>query len=92
MIAVQVAYASETEQCVLDLNVPEKTTVRIAIEQSGILQRFPEVNLMQNKVGIYSKLVKLEHELQQNDRVEIYRPLKYDPRQRRQLKVKTSKR
>ncbi len=88
LIKVFVAYASATEQKVVELAVPAQTSVRIAIEQSGLLKVFPEINLMENKVGIYSKLVALDDVLHEDDRVEIYRALIYDPKQRRRLLVK----
>jgi uncharacterized protein len=59
--------------------VEEGTTVRQAIERSGVLAEFPEINLGRNRVGIYGKLVALDARLGEGDRVEILRPLAVEP-------------
>lgn len=48
--------------------------------RSGILEQFPEINLEQQKVGIYGKVSKLDAVLNDGDRVEIYRPITCDPK------------
>jgi uncharacterized protein len=55
-------------------------TVLIAIEQSGLLQEHPEIDLTTATVGVWGKKVSLSHKLQDHDRVEIYRPLRVDPK------------
>ena len=69
---------------------PAQLTVEAAIRQSGLLQRHPEIDLSQQPVGIWSRLVPLQQELCAGDRIEIYRPLTVDPattlRQREQAK------
>jgi putative ubiquitin-RnfH superfamily antitoxin RatB of RatAB toxin-antitoxin module len=80
---IEIAYAKPSEQVILELDVPEGTTVEAAIGESAILQRFPEIDLTQNKVGIFSKPCNLDHPLRAGDRVEIYRPLLADPKQAR---------
>ncbi len=76
---IGVAYADPRRQLWLRLDVPEGSTVREAIERSGILEKIPELDLDQQKVGIYGKLSKLNAVLQEHDRVEIYRALIADP-------------
>ena len=82
-VAVEVAYASAEKEVVIPLSVTPPCTVRQAIEQSGILNQFKEIDLTQNKVGIFSKKVALGVVLQSGDRVEIYRPLLINPKDRR---------
>ena len=50
------------------------------IRDSGLLGRFPEIDLAHNKVGVFGKLVKLDKRVRDKDRVEIYRPLIADPK------------
>ena len=76
---VEVAYAKPEEQVILNLEMAEGATAEAAIRESGILQSFPEIDLGQNKVGIFGKICKLDHALKPGDRVEIYRPLIADP-------------
>ena len=76
---VGVAYSEPTQQFWLNLDVPDGATVREAIERSGVLRQFPQIDLGIQKVGIYSKVVKLDTPLRAGDRVEIYRPITCDP-------------
>jgi len=78
-----VAYAKADEQVVMPLSVEEGSTLKQAIEMSGILQNFPDCDLTVNDVGIFSKVSKLEQKLKAGDRVEIYRPLLQSPMQAR---------
>jgi len=82
-LKVEVVYALREEQVLLALEVETGTTVRQAIERSGILQRFPEINLSCARVGIYGRPVRTDALLHDGDRVEIYRPLIADPKQAR---------
>lgn len=90
-IAVEVVYALPHEQPMLRLNLPDGATVEDAIRQSGVLEAHPEIDLARNKVGIFSKLVKLDEKLRDKDRVEIYRPLIADPKEVRRKRAEEGK-
>ncbi|MDT8376449.1 MAG: RnfH family protein [Mariprofundaceae bacterium] len=77
---ITVAYGLPHEQLVEELNVPDETTVKQAIHMSHLLEKYPEIDLDINKVGIFAKLVKADQPLQEGDRVEIYRSLPAKPR------------
>lgn len=77
---IGIAYALPHRQAWLTVEVPDGTTVKGAIERSGILAQFPEINLDQHKVGVFGKLSKLDAVLSDGDRVEIYRPIICDPK------------
>ena len=79
-ITVEVAYALPDRQVILAAVVPANSTAHQAIELSGIIEKFPEIDLAKNKIGIFSRLVPLSQTLQAHDRVEIYRPLIADPK------------
>jgi len=79
-IIVEVAYAVPASQVIYTVEVDEDASVKDAIIISGILREFPEIDLEVNKVGIFSKLTKLDNSLQHKDRVEIYRKLIADPK------------
>jgi putative ubiquitin-RnfH superfamily antitoxin RatB of RatAB toxin-antitoxin module len=76
---VGVAYSDPAQQLWLRIEVPEEATVQLAIEQSGILQKFPAIDLANDKVGIFGKAAELDALLKPGDRVEIYRPITADP-------------
>lgn len=76
---VSVVYALPDRQAWLDVDVAEQSTVRQAIEASGILRVFPSIDLAAQRVGIFGKPVALEARLEVGQRVEIYRPITADP-------------
>lgn len=81
MIQIGVAYATSEEQTWLDISVFEGATIKEAIEISGILKKFPDIDLKTQKVGIYGEIRTLDTLVEDGDRVEIYRPIKIDPEQ-----------
>jgi len=90
-ITVEVAYALPDEQLIVPVMVKEGITAESAIQASGILNKFPEIDLNINKVGIFGKLVKLDTVLRHLDRVEIYRPLIADPKEVRKQRAADGK-
>ena len=76
---VGVAYSESTQQVWLNIEMPEGSTVQDAINRSGVLKQFPHIDLTKQRVGIFSKVVKLDAALRAGDRVEIYRPIICDP-------------
>jgi putative ubiquitin-RnfH superfamily antitoxin RatB of RatAB toxin-antitoxin module len=90
-IRVEVAYAKPEVQVIIPLDVKEGTTLEEAIQLSGILTQFPEIDLAVNKVGIFSKISKKGQVLRDKDRVEIYRPLIADPKEVRKQRAKEGK-
>ena len=84
---IQIAYINSETEFLEEINASQNITVREAITQSGVLDRFGEISLEQNKVGIFGELVDLNYELADGDRVEIYRPLSMDPMEARRLRA-----
>ncbi len=90
-INVEVAYALPAKQLLLQVQLVEGATVEDAIRASGVMVSFPEIDLAKNKVGIFSKLVKLDETVRDKDRVEIYRPLIADPKEVRRKRAEEGK-
>ena len=84
---IEVAYAKPSEQVILTLDIADGSTIEAAIIESGILQRFPEIDLANNRVGIFGRLCKLDQTIKAGDRVEIYRPLLVDPKEMRRTRA-----
>lgn len=82
---IEVAYALKEEQFLFVQEVDENTTIAEALKHSQLLQRFPDLSI--DKVGIFGKLASVDTVLREGDRIEVYRPLKADPRDRRREKV-----
>ena len=91
-ILVEVAYARPDEQRIVQLKVPEGTTLIEAAERSGIVEHFPEIDLATAHFGIFGKVEKKrDRVLAQWDRIEIYRPLIIDPKAKRAQRAETQK-
>jgi len=90
-IQIEVVYGLADEQSLLSLQVDEGVTVEAAIERSGILGDYPDIDLTKNKVGLFGKLTKLTQMLRDKDRVEIYRPLIADPKEVRKRRAAEGK-
>ncbi|WP_417550375.1 RnfH family protein [Methylophaga sp.] len=91
LITVEVAYALPDEQVIMSLEVADNTSVEQAIKRSGILERYPQINIDTDKVGIFGKICKLDATLSHKDRIEIYRPLIADPKESRRQKAEMEK-
>lgn len=86
-IHVEVAYAKPKAQVIIPLDAPIATNAQQAIEKSGILRQFKEIDLSKNKIGIFGKPCALSTLLREGDRVEIYRPLIADPKEVRKRRA-----
>jgi len=76
---VGTAYNNGKKQVWLKLEVPDESTVKEVIEISGLLKMFPEIDLENQKVGIFGKLAKLDAPVKEGNRIEIYRAITADP-------------
>lgn len=92
MIHVEVVYALPQEQRILKLVVKQQATVEEIIRQSGVLELYPEIDLSKNKVGVFSRMVKLDATVRDKDRIEIYRPLLADPKEIRRKRAEQQNR
>ncbi len=88
---IEVAYALENKQTLLSLEVEEGITLKEAVEISGIIDKYPQIDLLKDKTGIFGKMAKLDTILREKDRVEIYRPLIADPKQVRKERAAQGK-
>ena len=91
LISIEVIYSLPKKQEIFSVKLPLGVTVREAVESSGVLQKYPEIDLAKNKFGVFAKLVKLDAALRDRDRVEIYRPLIADPKEVRKQRVAEGK-
>lgn len=87
-VTIEVAYAhSAREQVVVSFEVPAGSTVEHAVRVSGILDRFPHIDLSTDAVGIFGQRASLKDAISNGDRIEIYRPLIVDPKQARRRRA-----
>lgn len=97
-ITVEVAYALPDKQLLKVLNIPQGTTALDAVKQSGVLQMFPEIDLENIQMGVFSQVLGTKglaepasYELKAKDRVELYRPLIADPKEVRRRRAEEAK-
>jgi uncharacterized protein len=90
-IKIEVAYALPHEQTLLKLSVPQGATIAEAVNLSGLLGKYPEIDLVKGKFGLFGKLSKVDTVLREKDRVEIYRPLLADPKEVRRKRAEEGK-
>lgn len=92
-IPVEVAYALPDKQKIIALLVEPGTTARQAVAKSGIDKEFPEIDVESAVLGIFGQALRNAntHELEAGDRVEIYRPLKVDPKEVRRKRAEKAK-
>ena len=90
-LTVEVVYATRDKQDRVTLKLPAGATAREAVDRSGLLERFPEIDPAKNKLGVFGKPVKPDTALRDRDRVEIYRPLIADPKEVRKQRAAEGK-
>jgi uncharacterized protein len=89
MVEIEVVYAAVDRQVLLAMAVAPGTSLRAAVQASGIAAQFPELNLADCPLGIFGKVVADPEvrAVQAGDRIEIYRPLLADPKEVRRLRA-----
>lgn len=87
MIRVEVVYARPDRQILRTVALEPGATVRMAVVRSGIPTECPEVDPGRSAVGIYGRSVAPDALVEDGDRVEIYRPLRVDPKEARRLRA-----
>ena len=91
LIHIEVVYGVPDKQSILAITVKESTTIEQAIIESGIMSLFEDIDLAKNKVGVWNRVAKLSDELEEGDRIEIYRPLLADPKEVRKRRAEKAK-
>ena len=90
-INIQVVYALPERAELVNIKLPSGATLKTAVEVSGLIQKYPEINLETGRFGVFSRISKPDSELRDLDRVEIYRPLIADPKEVRRQRAAEGK-
>ena len=86
-IHIEIAYATPQRQLILELDIDPGTSPRQAVIDSIIDQHFPEIDKQDCDIGIFGKAIRPDHQLENGDRIEIYRPLIADPKEVRKKRA-----
>ncbi|MGH8214454.1 MAG: RnfH family protein [Rhodanobacteraceae bacterium] len=84
---VSVLYAEADMVFEAELRLPAGATVGEAIEASGVRETRPDIEINVDRIGIFSRKTAFDARLRDGDRVEIYRPLKIDPKEARRRRA-----
>ena len=84
-IKIELVYATAERQELIELSIEEGSSVEEAITESAIYSVFPDHGLDKARVGVWGRPVDRSHKLCAGDRIEIYRPLRMDPRESRRM-------
>ena len=90
-ITVEVAYALAHKQKIIPVKVAAGTSARDVVSQSGIARDFPEVDVETADLGLFGKAIKDDYQPEPGERLEIYRPLKADPKDARKARAAKAK-
>ncbi|WP_442597965.1 RnfH family protein [Parapusillimonas sp. JC17] len=86
-IRIELVYAEPARVWLKPLALPQGSTVGDAIAASDFSSQFPDYPMQELKVGVYGQLCDTERLLSDSDRVEIYRPLVFDPMESRRRRA-----
>ncbi|WP_028006728.1 RnfH family protein [Solimonas flava] len=87
---VEIAYALPDQQVLLALDLAPGTTAAEALRLSGLPQRFADIDDAA-ALGIFGRRVEATQILQAGDRLEVYRPLRADPKEARRERVRRTR-
>ena len=86
-LRIEVVYALPGRLDAVSLRLPEGSTAGRALEASGLIERYPELGLLREQLGIHGRRVAAGRKLADGDRVEVYRPLEVDPKDARRARA-----
>ena len=94
LIRVEIIAAWPDKSWSRTLDLPARSTVGDALRASHVLETFPElaVNQAMPDVGIFGRACAPDHPLRSGDRLEVYRPLVFDPMESRRRRAEHRKR
>lgn len=85
-ISVEVVYALPEGEDAVTVRVAPGATAAEAVAASGMAARHPGIDL--SRLGIFGKAVAADARVADGDRVEIYRPLRMDPKDARRRRAR----
>ena len=90
MITIEILYALPNDQTLYVLTLEEGSTVLDALLKSPLQARYPEVDFLTLKVGIFGQIKSFDTPLSTGNRIEFYRPLLINPMDKRRTHAKAT--
>ncbi len=85
VLTVELVFATPERQALVAIQVVAGSNVGDAIRQSRLAEMFPDYDVERCRTGIWGQEVSAERAVSEGDRIELYRPLRIDPREARRL-------
>ena len=89
---VSVVYCLREGAWTREIELADGSTLRDAIEQSGVLAEYPALGRADLSVGVFGRLHPPDTQARDGDRIEIYRPLLVDPKEARRHRAELRRR
>ena len=74
-LTVEVVYVTKSTQAINEVQLARGASIEDSIVMSGLLSKYPDIDLSDNKVGIHGVVKQLSDLVADGDRIEIYRPV-----------------
>jgi len=91
-LRVEVVYALPARVDHRTVQVPAGASVMDCVRASGILERHPELGAGELRTGVFGERRPPDTAVSDGDRVEIYRPLAFDPLAERRRRARSPRR
>lgn len=89
-VSVEVVHVSAAPR-VYAVSIDQGASVFEAIRLSEVLKERPEIDLRVQRVGVFGRLVALSDPVKAGDRIEIYEPLPFDPKDARRKRARIAR-
>jgi putative ubiquitin-RnfH superfamily antitoxin RatB of RatAB toxin-antitoxin module len=90
-LQIEIAYAEPQRAIVKVFRLAAGSSVAEALRLAALDPDFAGVDLANSALGIFGRLARPDHVLQQGDRIEIYRPLLADPKAARRARAQQAR-
>jgi putative ubiquitin-RnfH superfamily antitoxin RatB of RatAB toxin-antitoxin module len=87
-LRIEIVYAEPQRAIQRSLQLAPGSRVADALQLAALDPDFAGVDLWNSTLGIFGRLTRADHTLQDGDRIEIYRPLTADPKAARRARAK----
>jgi hypothetical protein len=87
-----VVYCGRDRPWIVDVEVPQGSTLRDAVVASGLPQHVPGLDCAVLDLGVFNELRKPDEPVRDGDRIEVYRPLAIDPKEARRIRAEIRRR
>lgn len=92
MIKVEIVWGNSQSQQLIDIDLPDAAIIKDALQHPHVTKNLQLGLINTLQLGIFSKKASLLSPLRSGDRIEIYRPLKINPKEARRLRATHNKR